>query len=269
MVQVTALPGLKNKILAITRNERNAKEFSQLVGEQGGRAIALPTIELVPKGPEAAKEFIATLEKKKHDYCAFMSSQAVKILFDFAGRGAALALKSTAVIAVGPKTKQALKEHGVNVRLVPDSFSSEGLVELLSAMEPKGKSIIIPRSGATNEVATKALTGLGMRVDEILLYMVRTCPVTFVWREFSDLLQQKRVDAVVFTSSSSVNSFFEIMEKVSAGSLELESLTKVVSIGPITTEALKKREIECFEAKEHTVRGAVELAKRIVGSVEP
>src|SRR5688572_11317888 len=107
------MPGLKNKILAITRNELNAREFLQLMGEQGGTAIALPTIELVPKGPEAVQEFLAELEKKKHDYCAFMSAKAVNILFDVAGRKAALALKSTTVIAVGPKTKQALQDQEI------------------------------------------------------------------------------------------------------------------------------------------------------------
>jgi uroporphyrinogen-III synthase len=258
------MPGLKNKILAITRDEPHAREFLQLVSEQGGRAIALPTIELVPKGPEAVKEFLDKLEKKRHDYCAFMSAQAVNILFDYAGTEAALALKSTVVIAVGPKTKQVLQERGVSVRLVPDKFSSEGLVELLSATEPTGKRIIIPRSGSANEFATKALTELGMKVDEVLLYTARTSPVTLMWTEFSDLLRQKKVEAVIFTSSSSVNSFFEILGKVSEGDMQLDSLTKVVSIGPFTTRELMKRAIKCFEAKEHTVRGAFELARRIV-----
>jgi uroporphyrinogen-III synthase len=258
------MPGLENKILAITRNKPNAREFLQLVSDQGGRAIALPTIDLVPKGHEAVREFLDKLEKKKHDYCAFMSAQAVKILFDHAGTEAALGLKPTTVIAVGPKTKQALQERGVNVRLVPDKFSSEGLAELLSTMEPEGKKIIIPRSGSANEFATKALIELGMMVDEVLLYTVRTSPVTLMWSEFSDLLQQKKVDAVIFTSSSSVNSFFEILDKVSKGSLQLDSLTKVISIGPFTTRELDKRGIKCFEAKEHTVRGAFDLARQIV-----
>jgi uroporphyrinogen-III synthase len=258
------MPGLKNKILAITRSESNAREFSQLVGEQGGRVIALPTIELVPSGPGAVKEFLDKLEKKKHDYCAFMSTQAVNILFDYAGTEAALALKSTTVIAVGPKTKEALQERGVSVRLVPDKFSSEGLVDLLSTMEPKKKRIIIPRSGAANEFATKALADLGMKVDEVLLYTTRTSAPTLVWNEFSDLLRQKKVDVIVFTSASSVNSFFEIMGKVSEGNLQLNSLTKVVSIGPFTTRELMKKNVRCFEAKEHTVKGTFELAMRVV-----
>ena len=260
---MTAMHGLKNKIVAITRNERDAREFSQLVSEHGGRAIALPTIEIVPRETNVAKEFLDRLRKKKHDYCAFMSPQAVNVLFDLAGKVVAPALKSTTVIAVGPKTKQALEERGVNVGLMPEKFSSAGLVELLYSKKPAGKRIIIPRSGAANEFATEALAGLGMDVDEILLYNVRTSNITPVWREFADLLRQKKVDAIVFTSASNVSSFFEIMGKVTTGNLQLESLTKVVSIGPFTSKELEKKKTRCFEAEEHTVRGALELAMHI------
>jgi uroporphyrinogen-III synthase len=258
------MPGLKDKVLAITRSERDAKEFLQLVREQGGRAIALPAIEIVPKGPEVAEQFIDKLRKKKHYYCAFMSQQAVNILFDLARDKIAPVLKSTTVIAVGPKTKQSLEEHGIKVGLVLEKFSSFGLIDLLSRIEPAGKKIIIPRSGAANNFATAALIRLGMDVDEILLYTVRTRAVEPIWKEFCDLLLQKRVDAIIFTSASNVNSFFEIMDRVSKDELQLDSITKVVSIGPFTSKVLRDRGIECFEAEEHTVRGALQIAKQVL-----
>lgn len=258
------MPGLKNKVVAITRSERDAREFLELVSKQGGRAIALPTIEIVPNGPEVAQEFLEKLRKEKHDYCAFMSPQAVSVLFDLAGKEALPALRSTTVIAVGPKTKEVLQGRGVKVGLVPEKFSSAGLVELLSWIKPAGKKIIIPRSGAANEYAAESLARLGIKVDEVLLYTVRTSAVMPVWREFAGLLRQKKVDAVIFTSASNVNSFFEIMGRVSAGSLQLDELTKVVSIGPLTSKELEKRRIKCFQAEEHTVMGALELARQIV-----
>jgi uroporphyrinogen-III synthase len=258
------MPGLKDKVLAITRSERDAKEFLQLVREQGGRAIALPAIEIVPKGPEVAEQFIDKLRKKKHYYCAFMSQQAVNILFDLARDKIAPVLKSTTVIAVGPKTKQSLEEHGIKVGLVLEKFSSFGLIDLLSRIEPAGKKIIIPRSGAANNFATAALIRLGMDVDEILLYTVRTRAVEPIWKEFCDLLLQKRVDAIIFTSASNVNSFFEIMDRVSKDELQLDSITKVVSIGPFTSKVLRDRGIECFEAEEHTVRGALQIANQVL-----
>jgi uroporphyrinogen-III synthase len=72
------------------------------------------------------------------------------------------------------------------------------------------------------------------------------------------------VDAVIFTSASSVGSFFEIMEKLGNSGLQLDSLTKAVSIGPFTSKELKGRNVKYFEAEEHTVAGALELAKKIV-----
>jgi uroporphyrinogen-III synthase len=255
---------LKNKTLAITRNSRDAQEFLQLVNEQGGTAIALPVIEIVPKDVQVVDEFLDKLRKKKHHYCAFMSQQAVNVLFDLARDKVAPVLKFTTVIAVGPKTKQSLEEHGIEVTMTLKRFSSTGLVDLLSNMEPVGKKIIIPRSGVANDFATEALRRLGMDVDEISLYTVRTKTIEPIWKEFSNLLLQKRVNAVIFTSASNVNSFFEIMDKVSNPELHLGSLTKVVSIGPFTSKALKEKGVECFEAKEHTVTGALETAKQIL-----
>lgn len=257
---------LKGKMLAITRNERDAEEFSRLVAAEGGKAIALPTIEIVPAGPQAAREFLDKLHDKKHDYCAFMSSQAVSVLFELASKSEIIsALESTAVIAVGPKTRQSLEERGISVRLMPEKFSSAGLVELLCGAKPAGKKIIIPRSGAANEFATEALTKIGMQVDEVFLYSVRTCAPSSAWGEFSALLLQKKVDAVIFTSASSVGSFFEIMAKISPGHPRLDSVTRVISIGPFTSKELRGRGIiKCFEVKEHTVKGALELTKNIV-----
>jgi uroporphyrinogen-III synthase len=103
-----------------------------------------------------------------------------------------------------------------------------------------------------------------MDVDEIPLYTVRTRAVEPIWKEFCDLLLQKRVDAIIFTSASNVNSFFEIMDRVSKDELQLDSITKVVSIGPFTSKVLRDRGIECFEAEEHTVRGALQIAKQVL-----
>jgi len=261
---MNGLKAMENKIIAITRHEYDAREFSQLVSRHGGRTIALPTLELVPKGPAPAELLLKKLKRKKYDYCAFMSAQAANILINIAGKRVATALRSTMVIAVGPKTKQVLRQIGVKVRLMPTNFSSQGLADLLSAMDPKGKRIIIPRSGAANKTAAKLLEDLGMVVEEVPLYTVRSGAVTFAWKEFSDLLWQKKVSAVVFTSASSVNSFFEILAKVSAATPQLDDVTKVVSIGPFTTKELEKRKVKCFESEEHTIMGTLDLVMRIV-----
>jgi uroporphyrinogen-III synthase len=256
------MPGLlTNKILAITRNEHEASEFSQLVSEQGGRAIALPTIEIVPAGSHAVREFIDRLQSKKYNYCAFMSSQAVNALFDMVDKEKVIdSLSSTTIIAVGPKTKQSLEKRGLEVRLMPEKFSSIGLIEMMAKQKPAGKSMIIPRSGSSNEFATKALISIGMQVDEIFLYTVCSSKPSVIWSEFSNLLEQNNINAIIFTSASAVKSFFGIMSKISPAdnSIQLDRLTTVISIGPLTSKELEKRKLTYIEAKEHTIKGTLE-----------
>jgi uroporphyrinogen-III synthase len=178
---VILLPAsLNNKVLAITRKDTYAHEFSQLVSSEGGKTISLPAIDIVPKDPKVVEEFINTINKKKHDYCAFMSSQAVNVLFDLAMKinkteNVISALNSRTIIAVGPKTRLSLINHRIDVEMVPERYSSEGLIKLFSKMDRiKGKRIIIPRSGASKEFVRNSLSDLGMIVDELFLYTLRT-----------------------------------------------------------------------------------------------
>ena len=263
---------LENKIFAITRKEDYAKEFAQLVSSEGGKTIALPTIDIVPKDPSIVVKFIDIINKKKHDYCAFMSQQAVEVLFDLANKidktsEVISILNSITIVAVGPKTRQSLIDRAVDVKLVPVKYSSQGLVDLFSKIElAKTKKILIPRSGASNEFTKKALSDLGMTVDELNLYTIQTSRIDSIWKDFALLVEQKKVDSVVFTSASTVRSFFEIMQKISLHNTTslLNDVKAIISIGPFTSEELRKRNIRPFEAHEHSMRGTFELAKTIL-----
>ena len=263
---------LDNKILAITRKEPDAQEFIQLVSSEGGRTISLPVIDIEPKNPKVVDEFINTVKEKRCDYCAFMSSQAVEVLFNLARRinktGEIIsALNSRTIVAIGPRTRLSLIKHGIDVKIVPEKYSSEGLIEHFSKMDfVKGKSIIIPRSEASKKFVLKALSDLGMSVDELFLYNVLTSNIDSSWKDFTSLLKQKKVDALIFTSASTVRSFFEIMQRLTGSNTNslLNSVNAIISIGPFTNEELGKRNIRSLEAKEHTIRGTFELAKIIL-----
>ncbi|MGI0024521.1 MAG: uroporphyrinogen-III synthase [Nitrososphaera sp.] len=259
------MSGLKGKVLAITRSKKDAEEFSRLVSAEGGTTIALPTVEIVPRGRAAAKQFIDALQHEKHDFCAFMSAQAVHVLTEMAGSDlVGEALRHTRVIAIGPKTRAELEKLRVRVDSMPSEYSTKGMVSMLSEMMPSGKKIIIPRSAAANDSAANALRSLGMQVDEVMLYTVRASKASKEWKQFAASLRNGKIDAIIFTSASSVESFFEVLGRFTDIDTHLDQAAKVISIGSSTTEPLKKRKIECFEAKEHTVRGAFELAKQIL-----
>ena len=75
---------MQGKVIAITRSKEDSEEFTRLISEENGRAISLPTIELVSKGEGMVDEFLGALQKDDPDFSVFMSSKAVKLLFDTA-----------------------------------------------------------------------------------------------------------------------------------------------------------------------------------------
>ena len=75
---------LEGKTIAITRSHDDASEFISLAEQNNATPIALPTIELVSKGEKIVDEFLDSVKTYNPDYSVFMSSKAVKLLFDTA-----------------------------------------------------------------------------------------------------------------------------------------------------------------------------------------
>jgi len=259
---------LKNKHIAITRKSEDAREFSRLVELSGGVALALPTIDIIPRNSSVIFDLLNLLDCRADDYCLFMSSQSVNIVLDQAkkiGKTDSLinALNSKIIVAVGPKTSRQLTDNGIDVKIVPSRYSSIGIIDFFSRNAVnKGRRIIIPRSGASNEFVSKALTDIGMVVNELHLYDIKTSAPNKTWQEFIPLLISNRIDSIVFTSASTVRSFFEIASTLLLPIVPIDVLLNkikaIISIGPFTTSELQKMNVMCYEAEEHTAKGTFE-----------
>ena len=261
---------MKGKTIAITRSEEDSEEFIELVSHEDARPIPLPTIELVSKGDKIVDEFLESIQQYDPDYSVFMSSKAVKLLFDTAKKNSKyeklqLAVANTIVIAVGPKTKTALESEGIKVSYIPKRFSSVGVGEVLTRLNAVGKKVLVPRSGASTPFLRNLLEKIGLDVKEIHLYDVRSFSDVSQWKEFSDLFSQNKIDGIVFTSASSVRAFFDILEKNFDEKTLLNNLqkTKIVSIGPFTAEELNKFNVKNSVANVHTISGAFQTIKNI------
>lgn len=259
---------IEGKIIAITRSKEDSEEFARLITHEKARAISLPTIELVSKGEGMVDEFLDAIREDDPDFSVFMSSKAVKLLFDAARKiskfdNLRLAVANTTVVAVGPKTRGALEAEGIRVAHVPERFSSVGVGEVFTRLNVEDKKVIVPRSGASTPFLAELLQKIGLKVREIYLYDVRSHSDVAQWADFKQLLSAGRVDGIVFTSASSVRAFFEIMlEEVDETALgERLGRTTVVAIGPFTADELKKFGISPVVAPVHTVPGAVETIK--------
>ena len=261
---------MKGKTIAITRSEEDSEEFIELVSHENARPIPLPTIELVSKGDKIVDEFLESIQQYDPDYSVFMSSKAVKLLFDTAKKNSKyeklqLAVANTIVIAVGPKTKAALESEGIKVSYIPKRFSSVGVGEVLTRLNAVGKKVLVPRSGASTPFLRNLLEKIGLDVKEIHLYDVHSFGDISQWKEFSELFSQNKIDGIVFTSASSVRAFFDILEKNFDEKTLLNNLqkTKIVSIGPFTSEELNKFNVKNSVATVHTISGAFQTIKNI------
>lgn len=258
---------ISGKTIAITRSKEDSQEFIDLASRENAIPISLPTIELVSKGDRIVDDFLQDVQEFQPDYSVFMSSKAVKLLFDVARttqkyQKLQLAVANTIVMAVGPKTKQALENEGIRVSYMPSKFSSVGVGEQFTKLNAEGKKVIVPRSGASTEFLAKLLQKIGLVVKENHLYDVQAFSDHGQWDQFKDSLSKNKIDGIVFTSASSVRGFFEIMSDQKDLIKKLQQ-TQIVAIGPFTADELKKFNAEPKIADVHTVPGAFEAMKNI------
>ncbi|XGI82817.1 uroporphyrinogen-III synthase [Halorutilales archaeon Cl-col2-1] len=143
-------------------------------------------------------------------------------------------LESTHVCAIGPKTCDALEERGVEVSVVPDEYTSTGLVECLGD-EVEEKKVEVARSDHGSQKLIDGLNDKGAFVHETVLYkLVRP---EGGGDETVEGVLDGEVDAVLFTSSLTVEHLVEASGDKSESFIEkLNDGVFVGAIGEPTRE---------------------------------
>jgi uroporphyrinogen-III synthase len=251
MVQKT--PSLNGKTIAITRPAGQAEEAGVLIKQMGGVPYFIPAIEIKAlSNPVCLKKFICELQKSHVDYVILMSTNGVKYLFSAAenyklARLLHEGLKNTFVIAVGPKTAESMKEYNVHVDMVPQQYSSEGLLKALEGKDLQGKKIRIPRTSNATPTLTDTLREMGADVEEIYVYESGLPMDEKLKEKFYRDLTSGCIDALVFGSGLSAKNIFKMLaEKASMEKLRrlIEQKVTTVAIGPTTAQALRKMDIK-------------------------
>jgi uroporphyrinogen III methyltransferase/synthase len=120
------------------------------------------------------------------------------------------------------------------------------------------KRILFPGSNISNPEIPERLRQAGAAVDVIAVYETRMAqvePETIA--DFTQRIDRQSIDWITFTSSSTVENFVSIV-----GQEFLERYREtlpVASIGPVTTETLKKHGLPpSVSAAEHSFAGLVQ-----------
>ncbi len=286
--QVAALAGelswlepspLSGLTVAVTRARAASSRLARRLESLGAHVIQAPVIHTVPlPGPAP--------DLAPYDLVCLTSPVGVATLFERLKQGAhppldARALAGTRVAAIGPGTAEALSARGILADILPERSVAESLVEALTDVQPPIRRVLIARASEGRDVLPDALRARGAEVDVLALYeTVAESPPAHVLRE------ALTADYITFTSASTVRFFLEATNAAdreadgrdascgkaagaggTSADVGLSPDTRIVSIGPITSDALREHGLEPHvEAGAHDIEGLVRALLADAGS---
>ena len=233
---------LLNRRILVTRSRDQAGTLVQLLEGLGAEALALPLIRIVPVEDSAGA---AAIERACRSLASFDA-----VIFTSANGAAHFLPRCVArgrpwpaglhVYAVGPRTAAVVEHHGLRVDHVAAEYRSEGVVETVRrGTGLRGRRLLLPRGDLAGAALPATLTREG--AEPVGLTVYRTVRETS-GADVGALLERGGVDAVTFTSGSTVEAFVESLGGRSPREL-LHGVTVAV-IGPTTAEAARARGLE-------------------------
>ncbi len=228
----------------------------------GAETIEFPAIKIEP--PEDYGPLDQALEKlNQYHWVIFTSENGVKYFFsrlrekDLDIRS----MKEARICAIGPKTKEALSDKGLKVDFMPPQYRAEAVVDQIKTEIRAGEKVLLPRADLARPILAQALEELGALVDNISCYSTVRGDADV--KLLKELLTEKEVDMITFTSSSTVKNLVAMLGREAKNLLNGVALA---AIGPITADTARDKGLTiAVEAEEYTIAGLVEAIKDYFG----
>jgi uroporphyrinogen III methyltransferase/synthase len=252
---------LSGRRIVVTRAKEQAQDLGDALTARGAEVILAPTIriEALPASELGALRS-ALSSVGSYRWVVFTSQNTVRVVFDrLSGWGLdAGTLGSAAVAAIGPATAAALTERGVTPALIPSRFVAEAVVEALAERgDLRGARVLLPRAREARDALPEGLRAHGAAVDVVPVY--QTVTEEGDGHGLAADLLSGRIDAVTFTSSSTVRHFMDLVGPEAATCGRFAAAV----IGPVTAETARELGLPVsVEAREYTVPGLVDALVR-------
>jgi uroporphyrinogen-III synthase len=244
---------LTDKRILITRTRHQASELATQLEAFGATAILIPTIEIAPPISFAALDSALTC-LATYDWLIFTSANAVEA-FDRRAQLLRLTQLPQHIAVIGPATERAANDIGLIADLIPRQYTGESLAQALLP-EASGKSFLLVRAAEARDILPETLTAAGATVTIAEAYSNQLPSGSISALEHLFSTPANYPDAITFTSGSTARNLSALLE---AANLTLPPKITLASIGPITSEALRKLGYPpTIEAPEPTISALVQ-----------
>jgi uroporphyrinogen III methyltransferase/synthase len=243
---------LAGRTVIVTRPPEQAAELVRLLKRRGATVILAPAIQIVSVGTAALTRALRDLADGRFDWVTITSPRTVDVFRQHLTPRDVRAR----VAAIGDGTAEAFRRWTRrDPDLVPKTFTTSALARAF----PRGDGrVLCPRADVAPEGLEDALEAKGwhpVRVDAYRTRFPRSLP-----KEAREALRRGAVDAISFTSASTVRGFVQAVDAV-------KGAPKVICIGPVTAKAARDHGLMVHAvAKPHTVEGLVAAVERALAS---
>jgi uroporphyrinogen-III synthase len=242
-------PTLAGRTILVTRPAEHAAPLVRALERRGARVLVAPTIRLVPARSAALTAALRELAAGRFDWITLTSAATVDVLRDRLGSPREVRAR---VAVIGDGTASTFRRWARrNPDLRPSTFTTSALARAF----PRGSGrVLCARADIAPEGLEAALARKGW--DAVRVDAYRTVLATTLPRRARDALRSGQVDAVTFTSASTVRGFVRALGGA-------KGAWNVISIGPVTSAAATEAGLRpAAVAEPHTVDGLVAALER-------
>ena len=246
---------LFGKKILMTRDSAGNAELACKLAARGAEAISCPTFEI--QDLTGSKSFRKVVnEIKNFDWVFFTSPTGVKLFFKTINKlNRDFRIFASAKIAcIGSETANALEDFGIKADFLPKVFTSDQLAKsFIKKYKPAGKKILLLRSALADWALAEKLRLAHAKIKQVSIYTAKK-----IKNNPKEMIKID-LDWIVFASSFAVECLFKDFKPK-----DMSKKVKIASIGPATTDTLKKFGIKpTVEAKEHTIDGLIEAMEKV------
>jgi uroporphyrinogen-III synthase len=256
---------------------RRSAEMARLIANNGGEAIAAPSMREVPlESNTEALAFARMLVADSLDMVIFLTGVGTRTLVQVVEtiypRGQFVqALRRLAVVARGPKPIAALRELGVEVTLaVPEPNTWRDLLRSLDertdSLPLNGRRVAIQEYGSSNAELLQGLAARGAQITRVPVYRWALPEDIGPLRAAIRTMTRGDVDIALFTTSIQVVHLLKVAAEMNLEADLRRAFARIVigSIGPMTTGELGEQGLAADFEPAHPKMGLLvhEAAQR-------